>query len=189
VFLRSLTFLAVTSVFGCGGRVEPPAPAPIISIEVRDATSVVATIRPDRPCRASVGPIELIVGKDPFVAALGETEWTGERGSAGIFLLENGRKVARVFPETDATTATVFGQTGEPLVHVDAKPASATITDGVGRLLRTLTLKGDSITIDKPQQTITGTRDLVLAGLIASQELEPEVRMLAACDRVLRQVQ
>jgi hypothetical protein len=186
VFLRSLTFVAV---LGCGGRVEPPAPAPIVPIEVRDATSVVASLRPDRPCRASVGPIELIVGKDPFVAALGETEWTGERGSAGIFFLENGRKVARVFPEMDAMSATVFGQTGEPLVHIDARPAGATITDGVGRTLRTLTLKGDSIAIDKPQQTITGTRDLVLAGLIAAQELEPEVRMLAACDRVLGQVQ
>jgi hypothetical protein len=49
-----------------------------------------------------------------------------------------------------------------------------------------LTVRGDSIAIDRPQQTIRGTHDLVLAALIASQELEPEVRMLAACDRVLR---
>ena len=158
----------------------------VVSIEVRDATSVVASVRPDRPCRASVGPIELIVGKEPFVAELGETEWTGQRGSAGMFFLENGRKVARVFPEIDAMSATVFGQAGEPLVRIEATPASATISDGTGRTLRTLTVRGETISVDKPQQTITGTHDLVLAGLIAAQELEPEVRMLAACDRVLR---
>lgn len=182
MFLRSLTFVAV---LGCGGRVEPPAPTPVVPIEVRDATSVVASIRPDRPCRASVGPIELIVGKDPFVAELGETEWRGERGSAGMFFLENGRKVARVSPEGDAQSATVFGQAGEPLVRIDATAASATIRDSTGRTMRTLTTKAGAIAIDNPQQTITGTHDFMLAALIGAQELEPEIRMLAACDRVL----
>ena len=183
MFLRSITLVAV---LGCGGRVEPPAPAPVVPIEVRDATSVVATIRPDRPCRASVGPIELIVGKEPFVAELGETEWRGERGSAGMFFLENGRKVARLFPDLDAQSATVFGQAGEPLVRIEATPASATIRDSSGRTLRTLTTKPNAIAIDNPQQTITGTHDLVLAALIGAQALEPEIRMLAACDRVLQ---
>ena len=159
----------------------------VVSIEVRDATSVVASVRPDRPCRASVGPIELIVGKEPFVAELGETEWTGERGSAGMFFLENGRKVARVFPEMDPMSATVFGQAGEPLVRIDATPAAATISDGAGRTLRTLTARGESIAIDQPQQTITGTHDLVLAGLIAAQGSSPRFacsrRATACCER------
>jgi hypothetical protein len=186
VFLRSLTFIAV---FGCRGGADAPTLPRVVPIEVVDATSVVATIRPDRPCRASVGPIELIVGKEPFVAELGETEWTGERGSAGIFLLENGRKVARVSPEVDPTKATIFGSTGEPIVQIDSTPSTATVTDATGRALRTLTLGSDSIAVDKPHETITGTRDLVLASLIAAQELEPEVRMLAACDRVLAKEQ
>ena len=146
-------------------------------------------VRPDRPCRAAVGPIELIVGKDPFIAELGETEWTGERGSAGMFFLENGRKIARVFPENDPRQATIFGQTGEPVVHIEAAGSNVTITDGSGRVLRTLTLMTSSIAVDKPHEMITGTRDVVLAGMIAAQELEPEVRMLAACDRVLAKEQ
>jgi hypothetical protein len=80
----------------------------------------------------------------------------------------------------------VFGLAGEPLVRIDTTPASATIRDGTGRTLRTLSTKGGVIAIDNPQQTITGTHDFVLAALIAAQELEPEVRMLAACDRVLQ---
>jgi hypothetical protein len=186
VFLRSLTFL---TILGCRGGTEAPTLPRIVPIEVSDATSVVAMVRPDRPCRASVGPIELIVGKEPFVAELGETEWTGERGSAGMFFLENGRKIARVFPETDPLRATIFGQTGEPIVTIEATGSGAIISDGAGRALRTLTLMPNSIAVDKPHQLITGTRDIVLAAMIASQELEPEVRMLAACDRVLAKEQ
>jgi hypothetical protein len=188
VFLRSLTILAV---FGCRGGTDAPTLPRIVPIEVSDATSVVAMVRPDRPCRASVGPIELIVGKEPFVAELGETEWTGERGSAGMFLLENGRKIARIFPETDPQRATIFGQTGEPIVTIEptGSGGDAIISDGAGRVLRTLTLMPNSIAVDKPHQLITGTRDIVLAGMIAAQELEPEVRMLAACDRVLAKEQ
>jgi hypothetical protein len=187
VFLRSLTFL---TILGCRGGTEVPTLPRIVPIEVSDATSVVAMVRPDRPCRASVGPIELIVGKEPFVAELGETEWTGERGSAGMFFLENGRKIARVFPETDPQRATIFGQTGEPIVTIEANGSGgAIISDGAGRVLRTLTLMTSSIAVDKPHEMITGTRDIVLAAMIAAQELEPEVRMLAACDRVLAKEQ
>jgi len=183
VYLRCLSFVAV---LGCHRRAEPPAAAPIVSIEVHDATSVVASLRPDRPCRASVGPIELIVGKDPFVAELGETHWTGERGKLGMFFLENGTKVARVFPEDDPASVAVFDPTGVPLVQIQATATSATVTDGTGHALRTLTRHGDAIASSQPVTTVTGTTDLVLAALITAQELEPEIRMLAACDRVLR---
>jgi hypothetical protein len=182
VFLRSLSLVAA---LGCQSRAEPPAPAPVVLVEVHDATSVVATVRPDRPCRATVGPIELIVGKTPFVAELGDTHWTGERGAAGMFFLENGTKVARVAPDGDPAAATVFDPTGAPVVVIAATATAATVSDGTGRVLRTLTKRGLVIAVSQPVQTVTGTSDLVLAALITAQELEPEIRMLAACDRVL----
>ena len=51
--------------------------------------------------------------------------------------------------------------------------------------VRRLTLAGDKITADDPAMTITGTSDLVLAALLSAPELLPEVRALAACQRVL----
>ena len=44
---------------------------------------------------------------------------------------------------------------------------------------------GATITIDSPALTVTGTDDLVLAAILASPEVVPQVRMLAACERVL----
>lgn len=181
----SLRYLPFVAVLGCHHEADAPAPPPVVMIEVRDATSVIASVRPDRPCRASVGPIEMIVGKDPFVSDLGETHWTGSAYGSGMFFLENDLKVARLAPEA-GDHATIFDQTGEVIVQVDAGAGSATVTNGAGRLVRTLTRRGDAIAATAPPVTITGTQDFVLAALISAQELEPEIRMLAACDRVLR---
>ena len=61
----------------------------------------------------------------------------------------------------------------------------AAVEDKASRPVRKLTRAGEQITSSDPALTITGTQDLVLAALLSAPELLPEVRMLAACERVL----
>jgi hypothetical protein len=65
----------------------------------------------------------------------------------------------------------------------------ATVADATGRIVHSLIVgsaaggAGTTITLDKT--IITGTNDLVLAALLAAPEVAPELRMMAACERVL----
>jgi hypothetical protein len=183
VLFRSVCLLAL---IGCQGKAEPPAPVAPVMIEVHDGTQVTASVRTGRPCRATIGPIELIVGGPPLVSQLGETKWTGSNTpEGGTFLLRNDDRVVRVYPVGDPASAGVYDLQGVALLRVAATGDRATVTDAAGRPLRTLTRTGTEIAVDAPKVLVTGTPDLVLAALISSPEIGPEVRMLAACERVL----
>lgn len=159
-------------------------------IEVHDGSQVTASVRTGRPCRATVGPIELIVGGPPIVSQLGETKWTGTTTpDAGTFLLRNDDRVARVFPVGDPATAGIYDLQGVAQLRVAVTGDTALVTDGAGRQLRALARTNGAVTIDTPKLSVTGTTDLVLAALISAPEIEPEVRMLAACERVLVDLQ
>ena len=154
-------------------------------VEVRDGTKVVASLRPGKPCRATIGPTEMIIGGPPLISQLGETRWTGKDGPTGTTLEREGDRVARIFPIGDLATVDVFNLDGIAMLHVQATPAGATVTDAASRPLRTLALKGDQIVTDHPSLVVTGTHDVLLASVLTAPELAPEVRMLAACERVL----
>ena len=155
-------------------------------IEVRDGTQVTASVRTGRPCRASIGPIELIVGGPPLVSQLGDTKWTGSTtAESGTFLLRNDDRVARVYPVGDAKTGGIYDLDGIALVRVAVTDNTAVVSDGTGRKLRSLVRAGTTITADTPPLVITNTSDLVLAALVSAPEVGPELRMLAACERVL----
>ena len=180
---RSLCMLAL---LGCQSKREAPPPAPETAIQVRDASGVlVAEVRPLRPCRGTVGPVELIVGGPPLLATYGSTQWTGSAGTNGTMLLRDGQPVARVYPAGDAKTAAVLDPHGVALARVVATGKSAIISNAASVPVRNLQLAGDTITADAPKLTISGTQDLVLAALLSAPELAPEVRILAACERVL----
>jgi hypothetical protein len=93
--------------------------------------------------------------------------------------------VARVFPVTDPASSAVFDPVGAALMRVHADGDKATVSDTASHLLRTLARVGSKITVDHPALTVTGTNDLVLASMLSAPELDPEIRMLAACERVL----
>lgn len=154
-------------------------------IEVRDGTTVVASLRPGKPCRATIGPTEMIVGGPPLISQLGTTRWTGSDGANGTVLARDDQNVVRMFPTSDPANAAVFDMVGAAMVRVKAEADRATVSDTASRLIRTLARTGDTITVDVPKLTVTGTRDLVLASMLSAPELQPEVRMLAACERVL----
>jgi hypothetical protein len=171
---------------------KPLPPAAPQSVEVRDDKgALVAELKLTRPCRATIGPQEMIVGGPPLISTVGSTEWKGEDDpSAGTTLVRNGERIARIFPLDSRTQGAVFDLHGVAQVRVTVTGTTATVENGASQPLRKLTLAGTTITStavttkDSPV-TITGTSDLVTAALLSAPELLPEVRMLAACERVL----
>jgi hypothetical protein len=164
-------------------KLEPPPADPVV---IRDeAGNVVAELKPTRPCRASVGATEMIVGGPPLVAPVGTIQWTGSTEPNGTLLHRDGERIARVYPVGDPNQAAVFDLKGIAQVRIEVTGQTATVENGASVTVRRLRVAGTTITTDDPSLTITGTSDLVLAALLSAPELLPEVRMLAACERVL----
>lgn len=177
--------LLLTVLLGCQGKKEAPPPAPV-AVQVRDSSgALVAELRPLRPCRGSIGPVDLIVGGPPLVANLGGTQWAGSAADNGTILFRDGQPVVRVFQVSDPKDTAVLDMQGVALARIKATDVAAVVSNAASVPVRTLTVAGATITSDTPPLTITGTNDLVLAALLSAPELTPEVRVLAACERVL----
>ncbi|MFT3692596.1 MAG: hypothetical protein QM831_05615 [Kofleriaceae bacterium] len=155
--------------------------------DTSDHDRIVASVRIGKPCRATIGPNEMIIGGPPLVSQLGDTRWEGSAANDGVVLTRNTETFARFVDQTQALT--VFDPTGTKMVSIAATATAATVTDGTNTQARTLALADNTITVTKPQLKVTGTNDLVLASVLTAPELAPEVRMLAACERVLSQKQ
>jgi hypothetical protein len=179
--------ISIAFVAACNGGEKQAAPAPVATpIEVRDAQGVIAELVPIRPCRAKVGDQEMIVGGPPILSQLGETRWMGMTGSNGTTYEKDGQRIARLFPLTDPAQAAVIDTQGVALMRVKVTGDKAVVTDAATVPVRNLVKQEKSISVDAPiALTVTGTDDLVLAALLTAPELVPEVRMLAACERVL----
>jgi hypothetical protein len=186
VTIRRLYFCCLPALAACQ---DPPrqttAPEPA-AIQVRDGSGkTVAELRPTRPCRVTIAGSELIVGGPPLVATYGAAQWTGTSASNGTTFAKDGTAVARVFPVGDPAQAAVLDMQGIALVRITVAGDKATVADASSVPVRNFLKTGTAIKSDSPALTITGTNDLILAALLGSSELQPEVRMLAACERVL----
>ena len=181
----SIRCICLLPLLGCQTKADPPAVDPTVMVEVRDGTKLVASVRPGRPCRASIGPLEMIIGGPPLISQLGATQWTGKDGANGITLAREGDPVARIFPIDDRSTVGVFDLNGVAMLRAQATPAGATVSDAASRPLRMLAMTGSTIKTDHPELVVTGTHDVLLASVLTAPELAPEIRMLAACERVL----
>jgi DNA-binding beta-propeller fold protein YncE len=178
----------VLAAIGCQGKsAPPPAPALPPGVVVRDSKGeVLVEMHPGHPCRATIGPFEMMVGGPPLVAQLGDAHWVGDDESNGTTLSRNSAPVARIFPVGDPTTASVLDPQGVPLVRVQKGGGDVLVSNAQGQTVRHLHTRTDgAIVIDQPAATATGTNDLVLVALLTASELAPEVRMIAACQRVL----
>jgi hypothetical protein len=186
VFRRVVVYVLV-ALAGCkASKSKPIEPAPAVTVLVKDqAGATLAELHPTRPCRATIGPVELIVGGPPLVATLGTTQWTGSTETNGTTLSRDGERIARVFPVGDAASGAVYDLHGVAQIRVKVTGKVARVEDGSSLPVRNLTLADGTITVDSPALTVTGTDDLVLAALLSAPEVLPEVRMLAACERVL----
>jgi hypothetical protein len=177
--------LLLLALLACQGKKAAPPPAPV-AVQVRDAGgALIAELKPLRPCRGSIGPVDLIVGGPPLVANLGGTEWKGSDAENGTTLFRDGDAVARIYPIGDAHEVGVLDPHGVALVRVAVNGQVAVVSNGASMTVRNLRAIGTDIKSDTPALTITGTQDLVLAALLSAPELAPEVRILASCERVL----
>jgi hypothetical protein len=165
------------------GRESPDVPvAP--PIQVRDGrNAVVAELRPGHPCRATIGPIEMFIGGPPLVAQVGDVRWTGETRDNGTILLRDGTALARVLDRADQLG--IYDPNGVPIVKISGRDSGAVVADASSRLVRHITAGQATLAIDAPPLIVTGTKDARLAALLTASELSPELRMLAACSRVL----
>jgi hypothetical protein len=185
--------LLAAGVFAaCQGKPTAAPPPQATVIEVKDASgNVVAELRPIRPCRGTVPPVgELIVGGPPILATEGSGQWMGTAGSNGTTYEKDGERLARLFPVSDPKTAAVLDMHGVAQVRIAIEGDAAVVRNGAGMPIRNLRREaagsaGPTITSDSPPLTISGTDDLVLAGLLSAPELVPQVRVLAACERLL----
>jgi len=110
----------------------------------------------------------------------------GTDGSNGTTFEQDGVRLARLYPLADPTQAGVIDMQGVPLMRVNVTGDKAIVRNAASMPVRNLVKQGKTISVDAPiALTVTGTDDLVLAALLTAPELTPEVRMLAACERVL----
>ena len=155
-----------------------------MAVTARDAQGqVIAELRPGHPCRATIGPVDMQIGGSPLVAQVGDARWSGETRPNGTTLAKNGTAVARV--ETRGAEVDVWDPRGIAMVKITVADGAATVADAASRLVRRVSAKAGALSIDSPPVTVTGTTDPALAALLTAPELPPEVRMLAACERVL----
>ena len=164
------------------------APVPV---EVRDAKGVTAArVIASHPCRAEFDGSELIVGSEPLVAQIGAVRWSGDDGSNGTILKSDGASVARVFPIGSASELAIYDPEGVAMIKVTAGPGGASVTNHEGVIVRHVdrTAAGFAVKLDDGVESITGTTDAILAGILTSPELTRPVRALAACRRVFEKM-
>lgn len=147
--------------------------------------TTLAELKQIQPCRATIGPAEMIVGGSPLTSTVGSTTWTGSEDTNGTTYVRNDERIARSFPVGDAATGAIFDLQGVAQVRISVTGDTATVENKASVPVRKLTRTAGVINVSDPALTVTGTDDLILAALLSAPELLPEVRMLAACERVL----
>jgi hypothetical protein len=184
VFRRCIQVLVVLA--GCKespSKLAPPPPGPVTVVDKVGAT--IAELRPGRPCRATIGARELIVGGPPLVATVGASTWNGSEEANGTVLVKDDIRRARIYPFTKADELAIFDMHGVAQVRIAVAKGVATVQDKASVPVRTLSAAKGAIVESDGSYTINGTDDLVLAALLSAPEVDPDVRMLAACQRVL----
>jgi hypothetical protein len=164
--------LALMYLAACSGQGSSTPAAPE-AIEVRDGNRVIARVVPGHPCRADIDGVAVQVGGPPLVAQVGDTSWTGEDGSNGTTIFENGAYVARLY------RGNLFDGRGVAIMRVYVSGTTAEIKDAGGNPIGGVGRNGDGIT--GPHGRVTGTDDLNVAALLTAGETRPEIRALAAC--------
>ena len=163
------------------------APVPV---EVRDAKGMTAArVIPSHPCRAEIDGSELIVGSQPLVAQVGSVRWSGDDGSNGTMLKSDHTAVARL--ASSSNELAVYDPEGIAMIKITLAGADgASVVNHEGVTVRHVdkTPAGFAVKLDDGVESITGTSDAILAGILTSPELTRPVRALAACRRVFEKL-
>ncbi|HTJ40951.1 MAG TPA: hypothetical protein VL463_02610 [Kofleriaceae bacterium] len=181
---RALLLIAIAA---CSDRSADPAPAP--------ASPPGPASKPDRVA----GPITV---RDPngaivleLVTAAGkctakpapDPKLTIDRASNGDQILRDGKNVVRVW--RDATRpghVDLVDPDGMAVARIDSTAAAATLTDAAGRPTSTVVFEGGRFVAKDPNEAVLAYvqgGDAEIAALVVAP-LPPDVRALAACDRL-----
>jgi len=145
----------------------------------------VARIVAGHPCRAEIEGEELLIGTEPLVMQVGNSRWSGvtsDSGSdAGTTLRRDGQPMVRIRElETGPEAGVdVFDPRGSVILHVSGDGA---VANAHGEILRRAQPERAQVKIG--DSVVVGTTDVALAVLMTAPELVPEVRGLAACQRL-----
>jgi hypothetical protein len=183
-------------------------------IEARTWGSSVARIVAGHPCRAEVEGEELLIGTEPLVAQVGNSRWSGVTSDAGTTLRRDGQPIVRIReldgePGVDGRSEetsggapaglagasphrgekasrgiVVFDPNDSVILHVSGDGA---VANARGEILRRAQPERAQVKIG--DSVVLGTTDVALAVLMTAPELVPEVRGLAACQRLFAREQ
>ncbi|MGE0549983.1 MAG: hypothetical protein AB7O24_14805 [Kofleriaceae bacterium] len=183
MFIRSGLLVALAAA--CQGQSAPKSVVPPAEVVATINGRVHARVVGSRPCRAMVDNVELMVGLDPLIAQVGATTWTGQVGSNGTTFHRGDAEVARLTSIAPLQGLALVGPDGITIMRVETSGDDASIIGGDGAVRRKAKREAQSIVIG--DAVVTGTQDLGLAALIAAQDVDPEVRGLAACQHLIAQ--
>jgi hypothetical protein len=158
----------------------------IVARENGPSGAVVARVKLGTPCRATVDGIEQIVGTAPLVSQIGTTRWSGDTATNGTTFKKTDATIARMYAASDDELA-LFDPEGVAFVRATrGKDGDVSISDRQSTVVRQAHLDKDTIVISGtgPKLVVTGTTDVLLAAILTAPEAIPEVRGLAACNRL-----
>ncbi len=186
VLLRCIPLLALAACQGssAGTPVKPAAATEILAKDPSGA--VVARVKPSIPCRATVDGVDQIVGTVPLVSQIGTTRWSGDSATNGTTFKKGDTAIARLYAASDAELA-LLDPDGVAIVRATrGADGVVSIADRQSTVVRQAKKTPDAIEITgkDPKLVVTGTDDVLLAAILTAPEAIPEVRGLAACNRL-----
>jgi hypothetical protein len=169
------------AAIGCQGSSPRSSEAATSLVEVRDAKgTVVDSVQKGKPCRTQFEGTQLEV-QDGKLAA-GSAHWTTEKRPNGTAMMKDGEMVARMVElqeEKRAARVEFYDPKGIAIVRVSRLDGYLSVGDAGSRRVRQGNSGSDVITVG--DLYVSGTDDLLLAGVVTATEVPPEVRALAVC--------
>jgi hypothetical protein len=154
-------------------------------VDVQDGSATVAHVVIGRPCHARFGSVELSVDDQKLQS--GGATWTTEIHDGNPAFLRDGVLVIRlVFPsqqEAHTEELDVLDPHGLEVIQISYSRGALDVSHA-GQTLRHGRRSGTS-SFQLGSAQITGTDNLLLAGLLASPEVPPEVRALEGCGELV----
>jgi hypothetical protein len=191
LFRCSSVVVALGACQGSSAGTGAPVASHATEIVAKDPSgAVVARVKLGTPCRATVDGIEQIVGTAPLVSQIGTTRWSGDTATNGTTFKKDETSIARMYAASDDELA-LFDPEGVAFVRATrAKDGAVSISDRQSTVVRQAHLlagaNSDTVEISGtgPKLVVTGTNDVLLAAILTAPEAIPEVRGLAACNRL-----
>jgi len=170
------------AALGCQGSSPKSSETAPTVVEVRDAKgAVVDSVHAGKPCRTEFEGTQLVVENGKL--ASGSAHWTTEQRKNGTAMMKDGEMVARVVTSEEDVSAghtDVVDPKGIAISRISRMHGHLSVGDAGSRRLREGTRSDGTIRVG--ELTVTGTDNLLLAGLITATEVPPEVRALAVCE-------